>query len=148
MNFTPPLGTQADDVASAVVAAVDEADLVGRLVPVVTTFLGSSSAAAILRSGRRPVPCFTYPETAVRALAHVVSYAQWRARPPGAIPLLDDVDPNEARRRLLRRWRIGLDHRQGRPGGPFHLRHRLRPDRLGGDGGRGGRRGRGQVFRW
>ncbi len=99
--FTPPLGTQADEVASAVVTAVDEADRAGRLVPVVATFLGSSSAAAILRSGRRAVPCFTYPETAVRALAHVVTYAQWRARPPGAVPLLDDVDPNEARRRLL-----------------------------------------------
>lgn len=99
--FTPPLGTQADDVASAVVHAVDGADTAGRAVPVVTTFLGAPSAANVLRSGRRPVPSFAYPETAVRALAHAADYAEWRARPPGVLPHLNDVDANEARRRVL-----------------------------------------------
>jgi len=99
--FTPPLGTRADDVATAVVQAVDDADVADRSLPVVTAFLGSPSAAAILRTGRRPIPSFGYPETAVRALAHVVDYAQWRARPPGTIPLLDGMDPNEARRLVL-----------------------------------------------
>ena len=94
--FTPPLGTRAEDVASAVVHAVDDA--VDPPLPVVSTFLGSPAAAAVLRGARRPVPSFDYPETAVRALAHTVDYAQWRARPPGNIPHLDGVDPNEARR--------------------------------------------------
>ena len=69
--------------------------------PVVTTFLGAPSAANVLRSGRRPVPSFAYPETAVRALAHAADYAEWRARPPGVLPDLNDVDANEARRRVL-----------------------------------------------
>src|SRR5208282_2307099 len=64
--FTPPLGTRADDVAAAVVEAADAAATAGRNVPVVTAFLGSPSVAGPLRSGRRPVPSFTYPETAVR----------------------------------------------------------------------------------
>jgi acetyl coenzyme A synthetase (ADP forming)-like protein len=99
--FTPPLGTQADDVASAVARAVADADAAGWHAPVVTTFLGSPLAAAVLHAERRSIPNFGYPETAVRALAHVVDYAQWRRRPPGIIPRLDGVDANEARRRVL-----------------------------------------------
>lgn len=113
--FTPPLGTQAEDVAAAVVGAVDDAEGLARRVPVVATFLGSPSGATALRAGRHPVPCFGYPETAVRALAHVVNYAHWRARSPGSIRPLDDVDSNEGRRQLLSatskgsEWIIGMD---------------------------------------
>ena len=46
------------------------------------------------------MPSYTYPETAVRALAHALRYAAWRARPSGTLPVLPDVDVNEARRRL------------------------------------------------
>jgi acyl-CoA synthetase (NDP forming) len=113
--FTPPLGTEADDVASAIVGAVDGAATAGRTVPVVTAFLGAPSAAGVLRAGPRPVPNFAYPETAVRALAHVVEYAQWRARPPGIIPDLAGVDANQARRLVLaavgesEEWITGTD---------------------------------------
>jgi acetyl coenzyme A synthetase (ADP forming)-like protein len=113
--FTPPLGTEADDVASAIVGAVDGAATAGRTVPVVTAFLGAPSAAGVLRAGPRPVPNFAYPETAVRALAHVVEYAQWRARPPGIIPDLGGVDANQARRLVLaavgesEEWITGTD---------------------------------------
>ena len=99
--FTPPLGTQADDVASAVTLASAEAESAGHSRPVVAAFLGAPTAAAILQRGHRRVPCFNYPETAVRALAHVVDYAQWLSRPPGHVPILDGVDANEARRKVL-----------------------------------------------
>ncbi|HXQ43483.1 MAG TPA: GNAT family N-acetyltransferase [Acidimicrobiales bacterium] len=107
--FTPPLGIQADDVASAVARAVDDSCAAGGTVPVVATFLGSPAAASVLRSGRRPVPSFGYPETAVRALAHAAEYGQWRARPPGTIPLLTNVDPNAARRCVLSAQERGLE---------------------------------------
>ena len=54
----------------------------------------------MLRSARYPVPSYTYPETAVRALAHALRYAAWRSRPSGTLPILADVDVNQARRRL------------------------------------------------
>jgi acetate---CoA ligase (ADP-forming) len=98
--FTPPLGTEADDVALSIVRATDDAPA-GRTVPVVAAFLGAPSAAHVLGSGHHPVPTFAYPETAVRALAHVVDYAQWRARPPGIIPELVGIDANKARRIVL-----------------------------------------------
>jgi len=112
VNFTPPLvNRKTDDVAAAIVAAVDrgaaraeataltEHPVVAR--PVVASLLGAEeSGQAVLRSARFPVPSFVYPETAVRALAHALRYAQWRQRPAGEVPVLDGVDVNEARRRL------------------------------------------------
>ncbi len=97
---TPPLVTDVDAVAAAIAAAVDEAYEEGRRRPVVASLLGTEHGRAALHASRRPVPSFTYPETAVRALTHAVGYAEWRHRPEGVVPPLDRVDPNEARRRL------------------------------------------------
>ena len=114
VNFTPPLVTRrTDDVAAAIVAAVDRAaDRAGSTSldehpavarPVVASLLGADeSGEAVLRSARNPVPSFTYPETAVRALAHALRYGEWRERPTGTVPVLAHVDVNEARRCLLR----------------------------------------------
>jgi acetyl coenzyme A synthetase (ADP forming)-like protein len=112
VNFTPPLvNRRTDEVAAAIVTAVDrraaaaEAGALGEkpqvLKPVVASLLGADECGrAILGSARFPVPSYTYPETAVRALAHALRYAAWRARPSGTVPVLPDVDVNEARRRL------------------------------------------------
>ena len=117
-NFTPPLvNRRTDEIAAAIVAAVDRAataadasalDARPRLAkPVVVSLLGAEESAeavesgeAALRSARYPVPSYTYPETAVRALAHALRYAAWRSRPSGRLPILADVDVNQARRRL------------------------------------------------
>ena len=104
VNFTPPLVTRrTDDVAAAIVSAVSKAAEAGTACPVVASLLGAEeSGREVLRSGRYPVPSFTYPETAVRALSHALRYSVWRQRPAGAVPSLDGVDVNEARRRLPR----------------------------------------------
>jgi acetyl coenzyme A synthetase (ADP forming)-like protein len=96
--FTPPLVTRADDVARAVVAAVDTATAVGRRKAVVASFLGAGVARPILHGAARPVPCFAYPENAARGLAHAAAYGEWRARPTGLIPSLPGTNPNDARR--------------------------------------------------
>lgn len=98
--FTPPLVTRAEDVAAAVVEAVHAARQEGSAVPVVAAFLGAPEAIPVLRQGAEHVPCFAYPETAVRALAHAVSYGRWRARPPGVEPEMAGLDANAARRLL------------------------------------------------
>jgi acyl-CoA synthetase (NDP forming) len=43
------------------------------------------------------VPSFTFPEAAARALARVADYSEWRDRPVGEIPKLEDVDRAGAR---------------------------------------------------
>ena len=71
------------------------------LKPVVASLLGAEAIGqAVLQTARYPVPSYIYPETAVRALAHALRYGEWRRRPKGVVPALEDVDVNEARRRL------------------------------------------------
>ncbi len=96
--FTPPLVTRADDVAHAVVGAVDAATVEGRTKSVVASFLGAGAVRPILHGASRPVPCFAYPENAARALAHAATYGEWRARPIGVVPVLENTKPNDARR--------------------------------------------------
>jgi acyl-CoA synthetase (NDP forming) len=43
------------------------------------------------------VPAFASPEPAARALARAATYAEWRRRPPGAVPELDGFDADRAR---------------------------------------------------
>ena len=102
VNFTPPLvNRRTDEVAAAIVAAVGKAAEAGEARPVVASLLGADeSGRHVLRSGRYPVPSFTYPETAVRALGHGLRYGAWREHPAGMVPALDNIDVNEARRRL------------------------------------------------
>jgi acetyl coenzyme A synthetase (ADP forming)-like protein len=109
VNFSPPLvSLDADDVAAAIAASVDRA-VAGTASggptrtarPVVASLLGAGGRGReVLLSAKFPVPSFTYPETAVRALAHALRYAEWRRRPVGSVPTLQGVDVNEARRRL------------------------------------------------
>ncbi len=95
--FTAPLVTTPASVAGALRDAVDAARGPGAAIPLVAAFLGPAEGIEALQEASRPVPCFAYPETAVRALAAAVRYGAWRSRPPGRIPLLDTA-PNEARR--------------------------------------------------
>jgi len=44
------------------------------------------------------VPSYPAPEQALRALARVVGYSRWLARPPGRVGDLDRIDENAARR--------------------------------------------------
>ncbi|MGD0379087.1 MAG: GNAT family N-acetyltransferase [Acidimicrobiales bacterium] len=99
--FTPPLVTRADDVAHAVIGAVDTATVEGGKKSVVASFLGAGAVRPILHSATRPVPCFAYPENAARALAHAATYGEWRDRPLGVIPILENTKPNEARRLIV-----------------------------------------------
>ncbi|WP_166353957.1 GNAT family N-acetyltransferase [Phytoactinopolyspora limicola] len=73
--------------------------------PMVTTFLGIRGVPQQMRqldelgvAQRGSVPSYPSLEEGARALAHATSYAAWRRRRHGAVPELDDVDPDGARR--------------------------------------------------
>jgi acetyl coenzyme A synthetase (ADP forming)-like protein len=90
--FTPPLVTSAEDVATAVATASETA---GK--PVIANFLSSPSAPEALTTATGRIPCFAFPESAVRALARATRYGQWREQPVGIRPELSDVRPTGAR---------------------------------------------------
>jgi acyl-CoA synthetase (NDP forming)/RimJ/RimL family protein N-acetyltransferase len=85
--------------------------------PIVATYLGMKGMPEDLRvtgpdgtAGAGSIPSYPAPEDAVRALAYVTRYAQWRRRPPGRVPDLDRIDRRRARG-LVEDW-------LGSPGGP------------------------------
>jgi acetyl coenzyme A synthetase (ADP forming)-like protein len=90
--FTPPLVTQAEDVAAQVAAVAASATK-----PILAVFLATASALSVLREGKRRVPWFAYPESAARTLGRIVPYATWRVRPDSAVPIFADLDIDRGR---------------------------------------------------
>ncbi|WP_067461354.1 bifunctional acetate--CoA ligase family protein/GNAT family N-acetyltransferase [Actinomadura macra] len=85
------------DAVLALVAPTALADLRGALggttKPMAAVVLGQAETVTITDAG---VPCYAYPENAVRAFAHAWSHARRRGVPPGAPPKLPDVRLAEA----------------------------------------------------
>ena len=95
--YVPPINTSGEEVAGVLAAVGEQSDK-----PIVSTFLGSEGVPELLRvtdvqggaAGRGSVPSYAAPESAVRALARVVNYAEWASRDHGT-------------------FQAGLDHRTG-----------------------------------
>jgi acetyl coenzyme A synthetase (ADP forming)-like protein len=86
--FIPPLVTAPADVARAI---TDCARMSPK--PVLATFFGAAGVPDILT----PVPCYMFPESAARALAHATAYARQRSAPAGTTPDFTDIDRTAAR---------------------------------------------------
>ena len=82
--FIPPLVTDPADVA----AAVAEAGRTAGGKPLLGVFMRAEGAPPTLA----PIPCYAFPESAALALARVVKYGEWRARPQESRPRLDRFD--------------------------------------------------------
>ncbi len=89
--LAPVASANSDDVARAV-AAVDAGER-----PVVFVHLGSDLVPAALRQGSRAIPCYAFPERAVRALGRIADHSQWKSLAAGSVPDLDGIDLASAR---------------------------------------------------
>ena len=88
--FVPVVGVDESDVGAAISRAAREAGDK----TVLCAFLSAKGAPASLRSAA-PVPSFSYPEAAARALGRAAERGDWLHRPAGAVPDLD-VDRDAA----------------------------------------------------
>jgi acetyl coenzyme A synthetase (ADP forming)-like protein len=86
--FIPPIVTEAEAVARAIVAAAGPS---GK--PVVATFMQIDGTPTVLT----PVPCYPFPESAAIALSRAVSYSAWRRGEAGSVRMFDDIDRTAAR---------------------------------------------------
>ncbi len=102
--FIPPIDTTGEEVATVLAVVGEQSDK-----PLVSTFLGTEGVPELLRvpeldgaAGRGSVPSYIAPESAVRALARVVRYTEWRETDQGTVQRFDDVDPVRARALVTR----------------------------------------------
>jgi acetyl coenzyme A synthetase (ADP forming)-like protein len=86
--FIPLSASSPADVAGAIATAAHGSDK-----PVLATFFGAAGVSHLAS----PVPCYTFPEIAVRALANAVASRRLAARPEFWPPALDRVDHRTAR---------------------------------------------------
>jgi acyl-CoA synthetase (NDP forming) len=86
--FVPPLVTEAEAVARAIVRAAQ-----GASKPMVSCLLGRQGMPDWLESAPHGnIPSYAFPETAVRVLARAARYGSWLRRPEGTERLFPDVD--------------------------------------------------------
>lgn len=98
--YIPPLNTSGEEVADVLASIGEQSDK-----PIVSTFLGTEGIPELLRvpdlqggsAGRGSVPSYPAPESAVRALARVVTYAEWAARDHGDFQVHTDLRTGDAR---------------------------------------------------
>jgi acetyl coenzyme A synthetase (ADP forming)-like protein len=94
--YVPPLVTTAAEIGAAVARG---AGSVPAHKPILTVFLSSKGAPAVLATGPRgKLPSYSFPENAARALAAAVRYGRWRGRPQGRALHLTDEQRTRARR--------------------------------------------------
>jgi len=65
--------------------------------PILACVMAAGGQPQPLVSGDETIPAYAFPENAVRALAKIAAYAEWRTQPPGLLWGFDDVYPEEAR---------------------------------------------------
>jgi acetyltransferase len=81
-SFIPPLGIHAEDVA----LAIHDAHLSRPEIPLVAVMLGRKGVpAAFEKLVGAGIPGYTFPESAVRAVAALNRYREWLARAPGTV---------------------------------------------------------------
>src|SRR5919112_1947532 len=103
--FIPPVNTTGAAVANVLAVVGEQSDK-----PLVSSFLAAEGIPELLRvpdvagstAGRGSVPSYPAVEAAVRALARVVEYAAWRAKPVGEPVPPDAVDAPAARAMVTR----------------------------------------------
>jgi acetate---CoA ligase (ADP-forming) len=88
-----PIADSVEDVYRDVVAGL-ETSRVHK--PVLFVSMTSAQSSAGLRNRENPVPVFTYPEAAARALSRGIQYAEWCRRPRSYVPEFDDIRAGEA----------------------------------------------------
>ncbi len=113
--YIPPLNVSGEDVANVLAAVGEQSDK-----PLVSTFLGAEGVPELLRvpdvagmtAGRGSVPSYPAVEAAVRALAHVVTYALWSRTPDtqaADAALVDRIGAKRQVNELLMHHREGHD---------------------------------------
>ncbi len=91
----PPLA--GEQGVGAVAAAVSRAAAQAPpAMTVLAAFMRTGDPPAELRSGRRRIPCYQFPEEGAKALARAADRGEWLRRPEGRVPAVAGIRQEEA----------------------------------------------------
>ncbi len=92
--FVPPLITDSDRVGQGIARGAE-----GTSKPVLSCFMGKHGVPeGLSRMQQARIPSYAFPESAVRVLARASRYAEWKARPEGALVKPQGMDLEAASR--------------------------------------------------
>jgi acetyl coenzyme A synthetase (ADP forming)-like protein len=97
--FVPPLVTNPEDAASAI---VDGVRAVNGAKPIQTVFMSARGVPEALRTAEVRIPSYGFPESAAIALARAARYGEWRARPVGTLPRFEGIGRKTALEIIVR----------------------------------------------
>ena len=90
--------SQSAPVIEGIRAGIAAARAAGCQKPVLACLMTDPTRPVPLEVNGERVPTYVFPENAVRALAKVVRYAEWRSAAPGQLKRFDDTLVGEAKR--------------------------------------------------
>ena len=102
MIYVSPLVSRPEEIEESVVRAAASFETI----PTAACFLGGDRPPGPLHgsdAAARPVPAFSYPESAANALARAAQLAEWRNTPAITAPRFEDLD-TEGARSIVRNW--------------------------------------------
>lgn len=91
--FVPPIALKPEEVASEILSASKSQT---RKIPILANFMTGRGINPLLTDGLIRIPSYPFPESASRALAHSVNYANWLQKPPGELPSFGNLKSKEA----------------------------------------------------
>jgi acetyl coenzyme A synthetase (ADP forming)-like protein len=92
--FVPPVTAGAEEVAAAVLRAVEQVGDLDK--PVLAAILSAEGTPTSLQ-GTSSVAVFPYPESAARALGLAAGRAEWLRRPAGSVSAVEGIDAKAGR---------------------------------------------------
>jgi acetate---CoA ligase (ADP-forming) len=105
--FVPPVTAGAEEVAAAVLRAVEQVGDLDK--PVLAAILSAEGTPTSLQ-GTSSVAVFPYPESAARALGLAAGRAEWLRRPAGSVSAVEGIDA-KAGRAVVERILVETDER-------------------------------------
>jgi acetate---CoA ligase (ADP-forming) len=94
VNFVPPVLAGADEVATAVVRAVERSEAKDK--PVLAMMISEGGIPQPLLREPRRVAAFADPDAAVSALGYAARRATWLRRPAGSVPAVEGIERERA----------------------------------------------------
>jgi acetate---CoA ligase (ADP-forming) len=91
--YTPQVGTNAAEIAEGIRRA---AAALPRAIPLLTVFMSTPEATALMHGAGPQIPTYPFPEDAARSLGHAYRYVAWRKLPSEEPPLLEGLDAHRA----------------------------------------------------